>query len=58
MANANQRAQLILDRLMAIEVAVHGTLEGKARQMGLSAAQMAVAQDLANHPESSLQEVY
>ncbi len=43
---------------MEIEVAIHVTLEKKARQMGLSAAQMAVAQDLANHPDSSLQEVY
>jgi len=41
---------------MEIEIAIHGTLAEKAQQMGLSAAQMAVARDLANHPESSLQE--
>ena len=57
MANANSEAQLILDRLMEIEGVIHGTLEGKARQMELSAAQMAIAQDLANHPDSNLQEV-
>jgi DNA-binding MarR family transcriptional regulator len=57
MANANSGAQLILDRLMEIEGVIHRTLEGKARQMGLSAAQMAIAQDLANHPDSNLQEV-
>jgi DNA-binding MarR family transcriptional regulator len=43
---------------MEIEVAIHGTLDRKARHMGLSVAQTAVAQDLANHPDSSLQEVY
>ena len=51
------RALVLLDKLMEVQVAFHTNSEEKARELGLTVAQSAVAQDLAGHPESNLHEV-
>lgn len=53
----NRRAQDIFNRLVAIQAALQSNLAKMAEGMGLSVAQASVAQDLAEHPGSTLQEV-
>jgi MarR family transcriptional regulator, organic hydroperoxide resistance regulator len=57
MNDDNGRARELLEKILALQVAFRSNLARKARGMGLSVAQATVAQDLADHPGSALQEV-
>jgi len=57
MTEMDLRAHALLEKLMEVQVAFQAHTEEKARELGLTVAQAAVAQDLAAHPESNLHEV-
>jgi DNA-binding MarR family transcriptional regulator len=57
MTDTDSRAQILLEKLMEVQVAFHSSNQDKARELGLSVAQATVALDLAGHPGSNLHEV-
>jgi len=52
-----RRAQELLNRLLAVQASLQANLARMAAKHGLSVAQVTVAQDLAEHPASTLQDV-
>lgn len=48
---------VLLERLFAVQAALQANLVSQAGKLGLSVTQASVAQDLAQHPGSSLQDV-